>query len=110
MKKLLIFFAGLSIVLWSCTERGNPIQKAQPDSLKSITSRLAVEGMSCTGCENTIASAVMQLGGVIQVKADYQKGDVVVTYDTTLVDLSSISQAIEDKGYSVKGSEQQAKL
>ena len=80
-----------------------------PDSLKSVTVVLKVDGMTCTGCENTISNAVMQLGGVSNVSADHESGRVEVTFDTTLVDLKSISQAITDKGYTVKGQEVQPK-
>lgn len=107
MRKVLPVLLGLIIFNFGCNQPKNDPKKVQPDSTKAITAVLIVDGMSCTGCENTISSAVMQLGGVIEVRANHQSGSVEVTFDTTQVDLKSISEAITDKGYTVKGKEVQ---
>jgi copper chaperone len=109
MRKVFVFLVSLVIIISGCTQRENSPKNSMPDSLKSVTVVLKVDGMSCTGCENTISNAVMQLGGVSNVSADHESGRVEVTFDTTLVDLKSISQAITDKGYTVKGQEVQPK-
>jgi copper chaperone CopZ len=72
-----------------------------PDAL--IQMDLNVEGMTCTGCENTINTGVSAIAGVVEVKSSFQDGKTVVKFDSTLTDVTKISQAITDKGYSVKG-------
>jgi copper chaperone CopZ len=59
--------------------------------------------MTCTGCENTIKEAVSTIAGVTEVKASYTNGVAVVRYDSTLTDFKSISDAITNAGYAVKG-------
>ncbi len=109
MRKVFVFLVSLVIITSGCTRRENAPNDQKPDSLKSVTVVLKVDGMSCTGCENTISNAIMQLGGVSNVRADHESGRVEVTFDTTLVDLKSISQAITDKGYTVEGQAVQPK-
>ena len=56
-----------------------------------------VEGMSCTGCEETVSNAVRQVEGIHRVDADHETGQVVITADErTEVD---VRQAIHDAGY-----------
>ena len=63
--------------------------------------QLKVEGMQCTGCEDIICEAVNALPGITEVKADYSKGSVSVSFDPKHVRLEQISQIITDKGYEV---------
>jgi len=59
---------------------------------------LTVSGMSCTGCESNIESAVSELPGCEGVDADHEAGEVVVDGD---VDEGAVTSAIEDSGYEV---------
>lgn len=105
MRNILFLFLSLIIVVSSCKPKANVPKSDQPDTLQAITIVLNVEGMTCTGCENTISNAVRQMVGIVDVNAEYTTGRVEVTFDTTLVDISSISQAINEKGYTIKGHE-----
>ncbi|MFW6320568.1 MAG: heavy-metal-associated domain-containing protein [Halohasta sp.] len=60
---------------------------------------LSVSGMSCTGCESTVETAVSELSGVQGVDADHEAGTVTVEGD---VDEGAVAQAIEDSGYEVE--------
>ena len=57
---------------------------------------LAVDGMSCTGCESNVESAVADLAGCEGVEADHEAGTVTVEGS---VDESALRDAIEDSGY-----------
>lgn len=59
----------------------------------------SVEGMSCTGCEQTITNAVKQVEGVRRVGADHETGSVEVTVEESHQD--EIRQAIHDAGFDV---------
>lgn len=64
---------------------------------------LLVEGMTCTGCENTINNGVSEITGVIEVKSSFQEGTTFVKYDSTQTNIEKISEIISDQGYMVKG-------
>jgi len=59
---------------------------------------LAVSGMSCTGCESNVESAVSELPGCEGVDADHEAGTVAVEGE---VDQGDVEAAIEDSGYEV---------
>ena len=61
-----------------------------------MSTTLAVSGMSCTGCESNVESAVSELAGVQSVDADHEAGTVTVDGD---VDHGAVAEAIEDSGY-----------
>ena len=74
---------------------------AKVQANKTIT--LAVEGMTCEGCENTVKESVEKLPGIETAKASYKEMTAVVTFDSTLIKTADISRAITDVGYEVKG-------
>ncbi len=63
---------------------------------------LAVEGMSCTGCENNVQFALSAMGGVETVDADHRADTVRVVFDAALVDESTLKVAIDAMGYTTK--------
>ncbi len=62
---------------------------------------LSVGGMSCTGCESRIATALRRLDGVHRVDADHTTGTVVVDYDAVEVSEQSIRGRLVDAGYGI---------
>ena len=71
----------------------------QQEKNKKIT--LAVEGMTCTSCEQHIESEVKKLSGVSEVKASYENKSTTVEYDPQKVDETKIIAAINGTGYTV---------
>jgi len=61
--------------------------------------KIKVQGMHCTGCEANINDALVELEGVIKVKADFKKGEVKVNFNEKKVSLDKIKEAIEEAGY-----------
>ena len=59
-----------------------------------------VEGMHCSNCPMEVESIEDDLPGIKQVSASYQKGQMVVEFDETLVSEAEILSAVEKKGYS----------
>lgn len=57
---------------------------------------ITVEGMSCSGCEQTVESALEELDGVTSATADSDANTVTVDED---VDVDVVVGAIEDAGY-----------
>jgi len=68
---------------------------------KTVT--LAVEGMTCTGCENTVSEAVTKIAGVSEIKASYVDSTAIVTFDPSKTSVDEIGAAITEAGYEFKG-------
>ncbi len=62
---------------------------------------LTVSGMSCTGCEQRIGSALRRLDGVHDVTADHRSGAVVVHYEPAAVQRETITERLAVAGYQV---------
>lgn len=58
---------------------------------------LSVEGMSCTGCEQTVTNAVERVDGVHRVEADHEADRVKVTAEGDRE--AAVRQAIHDAGF-----------
>ncbi|HRZ41378.1 MAG TPA: cation transporter [Bacteroidales bacterium] len=106
MRKLLIVALLAVILAPACrnqqTQEPENLQEAI-DSTRLVTIRYSVEGMTCTGCENTINQAVTEIEGVTQAKSSHLEKYTEVTYDTALVQTDMIEKAINGKGYEFKG-------
>ncbi|NOY48355.1 MAG: mercury transporter [Chlorobi bacterium] len=64
--------------------------------------KLDIEGMVCTGCEETINHSVTKIEGVLQVNTSHNAGTSIIEFDTTRTDSESIKEVIQSKGYVVK--------
>ncbi|WP_438973370.1 mercuric transport protein MerTP [Polaribacter sp.] len=60
-----------------------------------------IKGMTCTGCEVHIESEVNKLDGIIEVKANYEKGNTIVKYDKKKVTNKEIEDAVGKTGYKI---------
>lgn len=67
----------------------------------STTTTLAVDGMTCEGCENNVQFALAGLGGVDLVKADHETNTVTVTHDADAIDQTALGEAVEAMGYTL---------
>ncbi len=68
----------------------------------SESATIAVSGMKCGGCENTINTTLSAMDGVLSVKASFQDKKVDVEFDSSKTDLEALEDAIEDAGFSVE--------
>ena len=65
--------------------------------------RLYIEGMTCTGCEESVNYALKTEEGVISAPSSYKTGIAEVKFDKTKVTPEKLSKAVEEKvGYKVK--------
>ena len=69
--------------------------------MTTINRHLIVEGMHCSGCEDTIRHALTDLPGVKAVEVSYARSTLDVQFDDKLADESTLFQAIRAKGYGV---------
>jgi copper chaperone CopZ len=107
MKKLFILFNLILLIMISCTSNETKTSgeevKINPDNVVMLD--IDVEGMTCTGCENTIIEGVSGLSGVVEVEAYHTDGKAFVKYDTSLTTVKEIAEMISSKGYKVTGFE-----
>ncbi|MFZ4548739.1 MAG: cation transporter [Bacteroidales bacterium] len=102
-----IFFAILIAAFFAgCAGKSTSTDNAAQATTAAIANKtvtLAVEGMTCSGCENTISEAVTKIAGVATIKASHLDSTAVVSFDSTLTNISAIGVAITDAGYDFKG-------
>lgn len=67
----------------------------------SDTVSLAVSGMKCGGCENSLRLKLIALAGISEVKASHVDKKVDVEYDSALINLDQIEDAIVAAGYEI---------
>jgi len=79
----------------ACSRTGDVVTQAT----RSV--EFAVEGMTCTGCEGAIGTAVQALEGIESCQASFETSKVVVVYKPALTDEAKIADAIRAAGYTI---------
>lgn len=67
----------------------------------NTTLRINIKNMTCNSCEGRIERAVSKLPGIKMVQAKYGTGQVLIEYDTELLDQEMIEGAITRIGYEI---------
>ena len=104
MKKISIILAVLLIAV-SCQNRTTEKQEESSvnDDLSIVKYEISIEGMTCTGCEETIEGNVMKIDGVKSIEASFTQGKAVVEFSSNKTDTAAISESISKSGYTVLG-------
>jgi copper chaperone len=63
------------------------------------TVKLSIEGMTCTGCVNSVTRVLAALPGVAQADVSLTKARAKVTYDPAQTSVDAMKQAVERAGY-----------
>lgn len=64
-----------------------------------VRKTLPVKDMHCSNCAMQIEALEDELPGVQRISASYQKGQMVVEFDETRIDVEAIIAAVKRKGY-----------
>ncbi|GAP64047.1 Cd2+/Zn2+-exporting ATPase [Ardenticatena maritima] len=64
--------------------------------------RLAVDGLDCGSCAQTLEESLRRLPGVVQARASVATGDVFIEWDTAYVDEDEITAVLHDLGHIVR--------
>jgi mercuric ion transport protein len=68
-----------------------------------IEANLFIEGMTCTGCEESVNYTLKSKDGVISATSSYETGIANVKFDKSKIKPEQLAQAIEDEvGYKVR--------
>lgn len=62
---------------------------------------LKVEGMTCGHCKNAVEKAVKAIPGVSSAEVTLEDNTVTINFDTHVVGLEAIKNAIVEAGYQV---------
>ena len=94
----IILIAGYTIIVF-----GSKSSKVEPNPEKIVElmgteASFGVKG-NCKMCKETIESAANSLDGVIKVEWDVKTKQVSLVYDSQIIDLLSVHQAIANSGY-----------
>ena len=73
------------------------------EDLSAVKYEIAIDGMTCTGCEETIEGGVMKIDGIKTIEASHTEGKALVVFYSEKTDTNAISQSITESGYSVLG-------
>lgn len=76
---------------------------AVEENVKTIAVELAIQGMTCTGCEQTIQSGISAVKGVKQVKASFKNGKAYVELIPDMADTALIREKVTSSGYVLTG-------
>ena len=98
---ILVIAIFLTPLILSCSNSGG---KADKPVLSGPVEKIevSIDGMSCTGCEQTIQTSVAKLEGIKSVMADFTKGLAKIEYYPGVTDTNIIRDAITGSGYKVK--------
>jgi copper chaperone CopZ len=71
------------------------------DPAKAIEGTLLVAGMTCSGCEHNVATALKLVDGVLEAEADHVSGETHVRFDPERTTLARLAEAVRATGYEV---------
>ena len=62
---------------------------------------LKIDGMTCSGCVNSIQNALYRQDGVNKAVADIENSLVIVEFDPAVIKRDGLVEAIADAGFDV---------
>jgi copper chaperone CopZ len=105
----------LFIPLLACEQRREKTPKAPPtplveqmppvDPSKTVEGTLLVAGMTCSGCEYNVTTALKLVPGVLEAEADHVSGETHVRFDPGMTTLAHLAEAVRTTGYVVAPTE-----
>ena len=103
--KQIFFVILVAAFMAGCAGKSTSSDNAQTttEAVANKTVTLAVSGMTCTGCENTVTEAVTKVAGVTSIKASFADSTAIVSFDPSKTSVDAIGAAITEAGYDFKG-------
>ena len=63
------------------------------------TAQLKTSGMHCSSCSMLVDMTLADVEGVTEAKTDHASGDTIVTFDSDVVGVEALIDAIRSAGY-----------
>jgi len=67
--------------------------------MSETIAHLKTSGMHCPSCSMLVDMTLDDVGGVVSSRTDHVSGDTVVTFDSDVVSVDSLIEAIRSVGY-----------
>jgi copper chaperone CopZ len=99
MKQLFFIMLVAAFVAGCAGKSTSTDNAAAQTAVAQKTVTLEIDGMTCTGCENTIQEAVTKIPGIISVKASHLDSTAVVSFDPDKTSIAAIGDAVNEAGY-----------
>lgn len=64
-----------------------------------LTANIRIKGMTCQSCESHVNNELAKVKGLMGYETNYLKGKSIVKFDTTMVSINNITDAINQTGY-----------
>ena len=97
--KLFILLSAIFLIGFSCKNEGTKPVKNRVSDIERL--EVSINGMFCTGCEQTIQNNVGKLDGIKSVEAAFKLNRAIIEFDPETVDTAKIRAAITGSGYKV---------
>ncbi len=91
--------ASCLLVITSCSAPENKNKTVIIHESDIIRKTIGVKGMTCVGCEVTLETNIAKIPGVVQVKASAANNEAIIEFDSTKIDIATITSIIKDSGY-----------
>lgn len=65
----------------------------------AATTTIGIDGMTCSGCVNSVTKALKAVAGVEDVKVSLEANNATVLFDERVTSVASLKEAVEDAGY-----------
>lgn len=95
----LFLICSFALLLISCNNLNNSSSQENPNNSQKVQITMAVDGMTCQGCENTVQNALTAIDGIDSASASHVHKIVDIFVDTSQVSIKEIRNAINSKGY-----------
>ena len=95
MRKITIVLGIMALILSACGGSSQKQSEENADAAKEIPVNLAkievaVTGMTCSGCEKSVQTALKELDGVVTAKASHTDSNTVIEYDADKIKADSV--------------------
>ena len=93
---------------FGCTNSGTKkstteVKPVVQENVSTVAVELSIQGMTCTGCEQTVQTGISSIEGVKQVKANFKNGKAYVEFLPEIADTMRMKEKITASGYVVAG-------
>jgi copper chaperone CopZ len=106
----LVLVLVLAFVLVACSPDGPAYEPgtyvfpgdAQVLPENALVATFSVAGMTCSGCEYNVTSALRRVDGTLRAQADHERGEATVTFDPDVTDIGRLVAAVSEVGYEAR--------
>jgi copper chaperone CopZ len=64
--------------------------------------RISIQGMHCMGCVGRVERALNSSHGVSGARVNLAKGEAIIEYDSSQIDLEGLKEVIKGTGYAAQ--------